>query len=330
MEFANKLISIIVPIYKSEDLLKKCIKSVLFQTYSNFELILVDDESPDCCPQICDEYAKKDKRIKVIHKKNGGASDARNAGLDIAKGDYISFLDSDDYLESNFLLNAVQKIGESDLYISGITMYVNGDQKEYIPSVCGFFSTKDMFEKCLVDIPLICLCGPCCKLFCRKIIEENKIRFDVKLRCGEDTDFNLSYNKYAKSAYIDDVSFYKYYRGNPNSLFSSYNYQYYEDHVKVYDRWLITLNFFHCDELAIKRFKEKYVITLIGNIFSAYIHHCDYKEKKRVINLLCNDKIICSKIKIKGKMGVIKFLLKCKFRHLVYFIFNIYFLIVNK
>ena len=91
---SNELVSIIVPIYNRELILEKCVDSILNQTYKKLEIILVDDGSPDNCPKICDDYAKKDERIKVIHKKNGGLSSARNAGLEIAKGDYISFIDS--------------------------------------------------------------------------------------------------------------------------------------------------------------------------------------------------------------------------------------------
>ena len=91
-------ISIIVPVYKVEQYLRQCIESIINQTYQNLEIILVDDGSPDSCPAVCDEYAALDKRIKVIHKKNGGLSDARNAGLEIATGDYIGFVDSDDWI----------------------------------------------------------------------------------------------------------------------------------------------------------------------------------------------------------------------------------------
>lgn len=94
----NALISVIIPIYKVELYLDECIQSIVNQTYTNLEIILVDDGSPDKCPQMCDEWAKKDSRIKVIHKQNGGLSDARNAGLDIAKGDFIAFVDSDDWI----------------------------------------------------------------------------------------------------------------------------------------------------------------------------------------------------------------------------------------
>lgn len=92
-------ISVIVPVYKVQPYLSKCIESIIHQTYDNLEIILVDDGSPDNCPSICDEYAKKDNRIRVIHKENGGLSSARNAGLEIATGKYITFVDSDDWLE---------------------------------------------------------------------------------------------------------------------------------------------------------------------------------------------------------------------------------------
>lgn len=102
-------VSIVVPIYNVEGYLKKCVESILNQTYKNLEIILVDDESPDRCPNICDEYAQKDKRIKVIHKKNGGLSDARNAGINIATGKFISFIDSDDYIDENYI-NTLYKL----------------------------------------------------------------------------------------------------------------------------------------------------------------------------------------------------------------------------
>ena len=94
-----ELISIIVPVYKVEKYLDKCVESIVEQTHKNLEIILVDDGSPDNCPAMCDEWAKKDSRIKVIHKKNGGLSSARNAGLDVCTGDYIGFVDSDDWIE---------------------------------------------------------------------------------------------------------------------------------------------------------------------------------------------------------------------------------------
>ena len=111
MEGKNEVIceriSVIVPIYNTEKYLARCIESILCQTYTNLEIILVDDGSPDSCPRICDEYAEKDERIKVIHKPNGGLSDARNSGLKIANGEYVIFLDSDDYYNNTKFLQDI-------------------------------------------------------------------------------------------------------------------------------------------------------------------------------------------------------------------------------
>lgn len=111
-------ISVVVPVYKVEDYLKRCVDSLLAQTYQDFELILVDDGSPDNCPGMCDEYAQKDCRIKVIHKENGGLSDARNAGIDIAKGSWLTFVDSDDYLHPDMLQVLYNAAVDNDAEIS--------------------------------------------------------------------------------------------------------------------------------------------------------------------------------------------------------------------
>ena len=92
-------VSVIIPVYKVEEYLGQCVDSILSQTYTNLEVLLVDDGSPDDCPRLCDEYAAKDKRVRVIHKENGGLASARNAGLDKANGQFVSFIDSDDWIE---------------------------------------------------------------------------------------------------------------------------------------------------------------------------------------------------------------------------------------
>ena len=120
-------ISIIVPVYKVEKLLDRCVRSILSQTYQDFELILVDDGSPDNCPKMCDEYAKEDTRVRVLHKENGGLSDARNAGILIAKGKYIGFVDSDDYIAP-------------DMYE---TLYNNLIENNADVSVCGLYNCYD-------------------------------------------------------------------------------------------------------------------------------------------------------------------------------------------
>ena len=112
------MISIIVPIYKVEKYLSKCIDSILSQTFTDFELILVDDGSPDSCGKLCDEYALKDNRIKVIHKENGGLSDARNAGIKVAKGKYLGFVDSDDYIAPDMYELLYRLLTESNAEIA--------------------------------------------------------------------------------------------------------------------------------------------------------------------------------------------------------------------
>lgn len=148
------LISIIVPIYKVEQFLPRCIDSVLNQEYKNFELILVDDGSPDQCGVICDIYAEKDSRIKVIHKQNGGLSDARNVGLEIARGDYISFVDSDDWVASDYLsvMMEVLKKTESDICeceVLKTTGLVNTcvDNQEHVQ----IYSTESALEQLICD-----------------------------------------------------------------------------------------------------------------------------------------------------------------------------------
>lgn len=116
-------ISVIVPVYKVEPYIHKCVDSILAQTFSDYELILVDDGSPDTCGNICDEYAKKDARIRVIHKENGGLSDARNAGMKIACGEYVIFIDSDDYIDADMLSYLYENLRKADADMATCGIY---------------------------------------------------------------------------------------------------------------------------------------------------------------------------------------------------------------
>jgi glycosyltransferase involved in cell wall biosynthesis len=126
----DELISIVIPIYNVEKYLKNCVDSVCNQTYRNLEIILVDDGSPDHCPEICEDYARNDSRVRVIHKQNGGLSDARNYGIEVAKGKYITCIDSDDYVSEDFIE-----------YLYKLLKDANADI-----SVCGFIKTKNLNE----------------------------------------------------------------------------------------------------------------------------------------------------------------------------------------
>lgn len=138
----KNLISVIVPIYNVEEYLNKCVQSIVNQTYKNLEIILVDDGSSDNCPVMCDEWAKKDDRIRVIHKKNGGLSDARNVGLSVAKGAFIGFVDSDDWIDLDFydVLYREIKKNKSDIVVGGIIQVWSDN------------STKLLTENCKVTI----------------------------------------------------------------------------------------------------------------------------------------------------------------------------------
>ena len=140
-------ISVIVPVYKVEPYLDRCVQSVVNQTYPNLEIILVDDGSPDQCPVMCDTWAKKDPRIRVIHKKNGGLSDARNAGMAAASGEYISFVDSDDWIAPEMLERLVKALerDDSDIAACAVEM-VWEDGRENKTLTVLYLIYKNAFE----------------------------------------------------------------------------------------------------------------------------------------------------------------------------------------
>lgn len=179
------LFSIIVPVYKTEKYLDKCVSSILQQSYMDFELILVDDGSPDSCPQMCDNYQMQDYRVKVLHKKNGGVSSARNLGMSIATGEYIWFVDSDDYIEPFSLqqLYEVQKEHNADMYV-----FNNGSVHELSSTNINEFFEKHYFTYNLGF-------DPWNKLYKRNIIQSNHLCFDTQETIGEDLLFNVEYYK---------------------------------------------------------------------------------------------------------------------------------------
>lgn len=188
------MVSIIVPVYNGEKTLDRCVNSILCQTYKNIELILVNDGSEDNTKNICDGYVLKDERVKVIHKKNGGVSSARNVGLKVAKGKYIQFVDSDDYIDLNMTETLVDSIvkNETQLAICGINYGENeASNSDEFPNV-QFMLVKDMFR----IVPNFVLNyfpnSVCNKLYIRDNISEN---FIESISLGEDLIFNFEYFK---------------------------------------------------------------------------------------------------------------------------------------
>ena len=208
-----KKISIIVPVYKVESYLSRCIDSILAQTYQNFELILVDDGSPDRCGEICDNYAKKDDRIKEIHQPNGGLSAARNAGLDLAIGDYIGFVDSDDYISINMYNDMIKLLEVNGLDIIICTAFmVKGDKvKGFIgDGRLTIYDKKEILNKSLSDFENTAWN----KVYTRAAIGD--VRFPEG-RLFEDTATSyLIFNNCTKVGRINKAYYY-YYR-NHNSI----------------------------------------------------------------------------------------------------------------
>ncbi len=195
-------ISVIVPVFKVESYLRDCIESIISQTFTDWELLLVDDGSPDSSPIICDKYAEKDERIKVIHKLNGGVSSARNAGIDHAKGEWVTFIDADDYILPTFLdgLYHPLKLGEKVEFIHGGCCNVKNGEIIGVNQSYNYYvsSAPDVIFKNLRGLSVS-------KLFSLRIIRNwnngSPLYFDEKMKIAEDMAFTLDYilsvNRYA-------------------------------------------------------------------------------------------------------------------------------------
>lgn len=203
-------VSIIVPVYKAEKYLHQCIDSILSQTSSDWECILVDDGSPDSSGVICDEYAQKDARIRVIHKENGGVSSARNVALGRIAGKWLTFVDSDDCLYPNALQRWVEVAEQNNLDLIQCHFnreYKEGQVEEEASDVLSATQYADS------ENYLTCVWGT---LFKTSIVEEHSLRFDEKVRLGEDQIFLLSHMQYCKRIQrIRDVLYF--YRDNEQS-----------------------------------------------------------------------------------------------------------------
>lgn len=226
--------SLIVPVYKSEMVLSRCVDSILAQTYTDFELILVDDGSPDASPRICDEYKRKDSRIKVIHKLNGGVSSARNAGMTQARGEYIAFVDSDDYVTLDYLSELVGAFQQSnaDIVYMGynrISSKTEGLLEHRLPDLQGRLvddlirlSETDMFGYTWI------------KAYRRECIGD--IHFCENMDLYEDEVFTCAvFKRNAKIAKVDKA-IYNYVQ-NSESLVCRTRQYYYKNCEAVYCAW---------------------------------------------------------------------------------------------
>ena len=210
--------SIIVPIYKAEKYICSCIESILNQRYTDFELFLIDDGSPDKSGEICDNYAKEDKRISVFHQQNKGVSAARNTGLDNVSGQYVLFVDADDMLYPNALSVLKQKLDTSDVNLDLIQFSMNNDYNIYETDdkFSEILNSKDYVQSGTMNV---CIGG---SLFNKDIIKINHLRFNEQIKYAEDQLFIFDYLKYSRSNIrINDVLYF--YRINNDSAVRNMN-----------------------------------------------------------------------------------------------------------
>ena len=268
-------VSVIVPVYQVEQYLAKCLDSILAQTFADFELILVDDGTRDDCPRIMDEYAAKDARIRLVHKENGGLSSARNAGLDIARGEYIAFVDSDDTVEPTLLADAVRAAdgAHAELVIYNYRLVTEkGVQGAYLPMKDEVID----LDRLGLDnyfyrywMPYVHGQEAWCRLYRRDIIEQNRLRYAPNDEVfAEDTLFSAMYLMHVRTI---------------AALAKPY------------------VNYLQRGDSLMGMRKPKLCARLINLSvrLTQYVSQCG-KEKalKNVLPVLCYDKLICKGIRL--------------------------------
>lgn len=223
---APPTISVIIPVYNTEQYLHRCIDSVLAQTYQDFELLLIDDGSKDSSGTICDEYAAKDARVRVFHKENGGVSSTRNLGLDHARGEWVTFVDSDDWVSKDYLDDLIRH-SDSDLVIADFTVEGEGQWNENLP--VGKWQGKDLNRIIEGSIGIARITAPWCKLLKKSLI--GQIRFYTELTTQEDSLFMFRYLCAVHVVWITSDKGYHYNRKTIGSLSKSLE----GNHVQFYD-----------------------------------------------------------------------------------------------
>ena len=260
-------ISVIVPVYNTEKYLDRCIQSILAQTYIDFELLLINDGSIDSSGAICDKYAEQNSRVRVFHKKNGGVSSARNMGLDNAVGEWITFVDSDDWIEHNSFERLIEN-GDSDLIIASMCF----EQSSHIGNfpVLGRLESNDLNSVLFANIDHYSISSPCSKLFRSNIIQNNELRFNEKICFGEDSLFVKAYLMNAQSIRcIRDLCYH--YQDIGDNIYKKYSksfepvWLYYYEMLNMYNR------FEKLKDVSISRH------TIVGVVFNI-ANICLYKN----------------------------------------------------
>lgn len=301
---AGSKISIIVPVYNAQAYLKQTLDSILKQTYSNFELILVDDGSKDESAGICDDYREADARVKVWHNENAGPSAARNFGIRQAAGEYLAFVDSDDILSAGFLEKMMSGFEdeETDIVLCGYDRFYNddlNDKKDYLlgeESVTRLSSNKELAM--LFTVPKTSLSGVSiwAKLYKTGIIKENGIEFPLDISYEEDCCFNLLYYRKVRKAFLIKENLY-HYRQSLSSLSKVYKDSTYRDLVNGYNERKKFFAELDMPETAVRKLDSVFLVVIFNNYKKIarspgsaafrkreYRKVLDYKETSYVVN----------------------------------------------
>lgn len=288
-------VSIIVPVYNVEKYIKRCIDSLIQQTLKDIEIILVNDGSPDNCPKICDEYEETFTQIKVIHKLNGGLSDARNKGLEAATGKYVLFIDSDDWVESRILESLYCKAeqDQTDIVVCSYSIDYTNNNFSVEKKISGLHShiknvssaINVLEEKGMFNVVWN-------KLYRRKILDDNNIQFEIDGVPGEDLLFNCEVFKKVKSVSLTSEVLYHYMREDEDTLVNKYNANLYKQ-VKKFN--LARKNLYQYYEMDsdknISCYANKYVEYISSCIPNLYRKNfkVPFKEKMNFYNLVISD-----------------------------------------
>ena len=281
-------LSIIVPVYNVEQHLERCLESIAVEMCDDYELLLIDDGSPDNCGAICDEYAAKDSRVRVLHKENGGVSTARNLGIDQAQGEWVTFIDADDYVHPDFLsslyaqhsvdliVGSFQSVGSDETW-NGILEENNYDASALKENIVNLYS-------------LINFRTPWGKLFRTSIICENLITFDKRIHIGEDSLFVLTYLLYTTSIRLSSKPYYFYERGNVGSLSQSlYSIEHHFFAIEAFNEKLNRLHrIFGVNVQRLQR--ENAIIYSSKQIDYIYHNKSSLMHKLSCVNLMCKNK----------------------------------------
>ena len=285
----NPLVTVVVPVYNVEKYLDRCIDSIVNQTYKNLEIILVDDGSPDNCPQMCDGWAKRDGRIKVIHKENAGLGMARNSGIELAKGDYILFVDSDDYIDLSTVEKCVAELikTNADVVMFGrFNVLPEGNIKEKpIMTNQYVFSGDSVINDILPGMFTYARgtgVSSCCKMYSLNTIKKSNIKYKSEREIiSEDAFFVLELFKYVKRVAIIPESFY-YYCQNSDSLTTSYK----KDRQEKNNSFLLKSlqkiknnNYPDCVVNALKIRYHAYTISALKQILNSDLTDSEKKEE---------------------------------------------------